>query len=449
MRNTADQGAVENFTSRDRADIDHQTRVVELLILHATAIFGPAESVLPKDYSLRYTSMSSRSQSIAAVSMSEQQHHHHHDRHHKSSRIKGHKESSASMIGITHDFGSSTGSGDDFPPLPGQTAYTAADFGCEDFDEGDGGEDDDDAEAIPSCWLPYESGAGPGGGGGSKKSPLLLRGTSTPPKIIKASLKSFSGLEGVTSERLSTQDSTESGQSLQLGGGGGGGGGQKMPKQDAPASSSSSNRKSAQSSSSQDGPSNTTSKAGKAAKMSKVAKKHSLDDDYLSPSAATGHHLPLAERLSDLPGYSSPPTIPQSSLLHPSDPDSESASGKKISTSSSEGATTTTSSSLSADEMANVNSSSSSHSQVISTSATTTGSEQRRKFLSSVAAAEAGSGSGFRATSATIQNLKDHKVKIQVHGGHMSNAAATTTVATRHHVVKQSSLDKGDSRPPS
>ena len=45
-----------------------------------------------------------------------------------------------------------------------------------------------------------------------------------------------------------------------------------------------------------------TFQAGKAAKMSKVAKKHSLDDDYLSPSAATGHHLPLAERLSDLPG---------------------------------------------------------------------------------------------------------------------------------------------------
>ena len=61
--------------------------------------------------------------------------------------------------------------------------------------QGDGGEDDDDAEAIPSCWLPYESGAGPGGGGGNKKSPLLIRGTSTPPKIIKASLKSFSGLE--------------------------------------------------------------------------------------------------------------------------------------------------------------------------------------------------------------------------------------------------------------
>ena len=45
---------MDNFTSRDRADIDHQTRVVELLVLHATAIFGPAESVLPKDYSLRY-----------------------------------------------------------------------------------------------------------------------------------------------------------------------------------------------------------------------------------------------------------------------------------------------------------------------------------------------------------------------------------------------------------
>ena len=26
----------------------------------------------------------------------------------------------------------------------------------------------------------------------------------------------------------------------------------------------------------------------------------------------------------------------------------------------------------------------------------------------------------------------------------MSNAAATTTVTTRHHVVKQSSLDKGE-----
>ena len=51
-------------------------------------------------------------------------------------RIKSHKESSASVIGITHDFGSGgAGSGDDFPPLPGQTAYTAADYGCEDFDE--------------------------------------------------------------------------------------------------------------------------------------------------------------------------------------------------------------------------------------------------------------------------------------------------------------------------
>ena len=42
-------------------------------------------------------------------------------------------------------------------------------------------------------------------------------------------------------------------------------------------------------------------------------------------------------------------------------------------------------------------------------------SEQRRKFLSSVAAAaESGTGSGFRATSATIHNMEDHKVKIQV-----------------------------------
>ena len=56
MRNTADQGSTvaDNFTSRDRAEIDHQTRVIELLVLHATDIFGPAELV-PKDYTLRYS----------------------------------------------------------------------------------------------------------------------------------------------------------------------------------------------------------------------------------------------------------------------------------------------------------------------------------------------------------------------------------------------------------
>ena len=36
-----------------------------------------------------------------------------------------------------------------------------------------------------------------------------------------------------------------------------------------------------------------------------------------------------------------------------------------------------------------------------------------------------------------------HYVFFQVHGGHMSNAA-TATVTTKHHVVKQSSLDKGE-----
>ena len=33
-------------------DTDHQTRIVELLIMHATAIFGPPEPVLPKDYTV-------------------------------------------------------------------------------------------------------------------------------------------------------------------------------------------------------------------------------------------------------------------------------------------------------------------------------------------------------------------------------------------------------------
>ena len=71
-------------------------------------------------------------------------------------------------------------------------------------------DEDDDAEPIPLFLLNDSSGR-PG------KSPLLLRGNSSPPKIIKQSLKNFSGLEGVTPGMLSTQDSLEVAQQRVLG----------------------------------------------------------------------------------------------------------------------------------------------------------------------------------------------------------------------------------------
>ena len=88
-------------------------------------------------------------------------------------------------------------------------------FGASVSDDDGGG----DADPIPTFLLP--DGVGPGGVGGgarldkSKKSPLMFRQTkSSPPTIIKASLKNFSGLEGVTPGMLSTQDSIEATKAL-------------------------------------------------------------------------------------------------------------------------------------------------------------------------------------------------------------------------------------------
>lgn len=71
-------------------------------------------------------------------------------------------------------------------------------------------ENEDNAEPIPPFLLPD---ALPGK---SKKSPAKFRPSSSPPKIIKQSLKNFSGLEGVTPGMLSTQDSLEVVQKLGL-----------------------------------------------------------------------------------------------------------------------------------------------------------------------------------------------------------------------------------------
>ena len=107
---------------------------------------------------------------------------------------------------------------------PKSQTYTIIEFSCiltglvssdtvgsnEDIFGASVSDEDDDAEPIPLFLLNDSSGR-PG------KSPLLLRGNSSPPKIIKQSLKNFSGLEGVTPGMLSTQDSLEVAQQRILG----------------------------------------------------------------------------------------------------------------------------------------------------------------------------------------------------------------------------------------
>jgi hypothetical protein len=416
----------------------------------------------------RYTSMSTcRSASMTVASMSS------HDHHHVSKKSRGrHKESSASVIGITHDYASGS---DDYPHIPGQTIF--ASYGADELDEDDEG---DDAEAIPAEWLPPNESAAR-----TKKSPLLIR-TTTPPKIFKASLKNFSGLEGVTSERLSTQDSLEAGQKLA-----------KQASQEVTAATAASAAATSSSSSSTTtstvsfrksiphddrssnaaGSTSSVSRTHRAsdalfARVSKVTKKHSLDEEYLMPG-----HPPLEQRLSDSAGY--PSTLPASQLLQPDADcvDGGGGNGKKISTSSSEAAGATSSSSARSCSLSDENPVQTtpapstkppapqpptmiSSSLVVSSAQQV--SEQKRKFLSSTsastttaessasssssssAAVAAMSATQFRMSSSlpsTIPNLEENRVKIQVPGG-MSNAAAAAKHHSKH-VVKQASVDKG------
>ena len=170
----------------------HQARVIELLSTHANDIFGPPESVIPKDYA-RYTS-----------------NHHHHPPLRGGDRVAATARGGKSGIRPSRssrdsDLVSSQTErrgeiyNDDFS-LPGLVAGSRE--SNEDIFGASVSDDDDDAEPIPPFLLPD-------GSGKSKKSPLMYRPSSSPPKIIKQSLKNFSGLEGVTPGMLSTQDSLE------------------------------------------------------------------------------------------------------------------------------------------------------------------------------------------------------------------------------------------------
>lgn len=138
-------------------------------------------------------------------------------------------------------------------------------------------DEDEDEQAIPSNWQEDES------ANKTKKSPLLNRGgASHSPYIIKASLGNYSGLEGVTPERLSTQGSLEANQ--------------KLSKQAEVLSS----RKSIPHDASGTGvPRQHRTSETLFSRVGRSAKKHSLDEDFLSPP--TNHPL-LSERLSSEPG---------------------------------------------------------------------------------------------------------------------------------------------------
>jgi len=128
-------------------DTVHQTRVVELLTRHATTIFGPAESLL-------------------------------------SGRGPGWEGRRRGRQGNTGN--------NDTDRQQGQ------ELGIGSFSDDD---QDNENEPIPDFLLPDYSQK-------VKMSPRPNR-ASSPPKIIKSSLKNFSGLEGVRTTQLSAQDSVD------------------------------------------------------------------------------------------------------------------------------------------------------------------------------------------------------------------------------------------------
>ena len=449
-------------------DTDHQVRIIELLVIYADDIFGNAESVLPKDYA-KYTAPSTSRMLVEGQQYS---------KHGKQSKIsKSKKESigggggmgptgvagaaagAAAAGGGSSSAATSTSSDlissqterrsletqEEYQGLPGQISERES--ANEDYLSY---EDDDDAEAIPSCWLPDDSSK-------TKKSPLLNRGTSAPPKIIKASLKSFSGLEGVTPERLSTQDSVEAAQKLA-----------KQASADVVAVNSSSRRSIPHESSSirHHRPSE-----GLFAKVGRAGKKHSLDEDYLSPPVPmNSSHAPLSERLSTDPPVASSrafssssstsaiPHISSSSISPPlqdaKKSDEVDGSGSISTATSGSGRTSLTigiggqqppAAMTSTPQQGRSSSLSDDHAYL-------SVSEQRRKFLAAsssadssqttVAAASASTSTSMSASlPSTIPNIDENRVKIQVTSGVVQTSSSQHV--KKSTVIKQTSIEKG------
>jgi len=188
----------ENLGMDAVGETKHHARVIELLIAYVNYIFGPVELHMPQTSSMRNNDHHSvrgphaRSQRSSARNKGGGS---------GSSRDNSDLISSQTERRNVQDV-------DEFN-IPGLVSSDTVGSN-EDIFGASVSDEDDDAEPIPLFLLNDSSGR-PG------KSPLLLRGNSSPPKIIKQSLKNFSGLEGVTPGMLSTQDSLEVAQQRILG----------------------------------------------------------------------------------------------------------------------------------------------------------------------------------------------------------------------------------------
>lgn len=168
----------------------HQARVIELLSTYVDEIFGPPESVIPKDYaqytSNRHPPAMRTSEGWGGVQAS---------RTAKSGGSRVIRQSRDGDIISSQTERHSEVYNDEYN-LPGLVAMSQE--SNEDIFGANVSDDDDETDPTTPFLLPD-------GSNKSKKSPLMYRPSSSPPKIIKQSLKNFSGLEGVTPGMLSTQ----------------------------------------------------------------------------------------------------------------------------------------------------------------------------------------------------------------------------------------------------
>ncbi len=240
-------------------------------------------------------------------------------------------------------------------------------------------------------------------------------------------LGKYSGVEGVTPERLSTQDSLESSAQRLA----------KQPSSDVYQGSSSpgvpppgaSSRKSVPQEGGGPPPfhhlhrqHHSRPSEGLFARMGKAAKKHSLDEDYLSPPpsaspAATATHPPLSERLS-----SEPASLPADAKVSSPPPPSQS--------------TTSSSSSKGGGDGREVLRSSTSPGSGRSSLVIGIGGQQQHQQLQhqprSSSLSEDGAGS-------TLVQQQEHRVRIQV-----QNSSSSSSSSRHGPVKKQSSVDKGE-----
>ncbi len=405
----------ENPDMDSIADTKYHARVIELFITHATQVFGPPESVVPKEMPTR------RGATIKGKS--------------------GKSSNGKSGRGLSRDsdlISSQTERRGEVPydefPIPGLVSSTEQGGGSNEDIFGASVSDDEDDDPIPDFLLLDHSSK-------SKKSPLSYRDKSTPPKIIKQSLKNFSGLEGVTPGMLSTQDSLEVCQKAVT---------------SATTSTTAVTTATARRSVHQEMSMPTVHMPSEITvfkQMGRAAKKHSLEgeESFFSGNtpdgtggaaygdgggdAVDGAVARLAAGEPLVSSSSAPPTAKATSPGRVTGFRSSHSFGIT-------GVTTTSTNSVRSGSLSEETSAGGRKRQ--SPVAQTTSLVSSRSS-SGMASTEAGSQplSQSMPAAATILNLEENRVTIQVPG--VQNAAASVVHRNQHHspVVKQTSIDKG------